>query len=87
MGDATRSVGRRALLRRLSGGDALFAFAVVVAYVLAAILAVEWRGFFTDRMMLVAERALGGNLDSSALKGTIDTVEIGGRYYLALGPF
>ena len=38
-------------------------------------------------MMLVAEHALGGYLDSSALKGTIDTVEIGGRYYLALGPF
>jgi hypothetical protein len=36
--------------------------------------------------MIVAERALGGHLDSNALKGTIDTVEIGGRYYLALGP-
>jgi len=50
------------------------------------VLAIQWRGFFPDRMMIVAERALGGHLDSNALKGTIDTVEIGGRYYLALGP-
>jgi len=27
-------------------------------------LAIEWRGFFPDRMMMVAERALGGHLDS-----------------------
>ncbi len=57
-----------------------------MVYVLATLLAIEWRGFFTDRMMLVAERVLGGNLDSPALMGTIDSVEAGGRYYLAVGP-
>jgi hypothetical protein len=71
---------------RLSRGDVLFALAVLVAYLVATALAIEWRGFFPDRMMMVAERALGGHLDSDALKGTIDSVEIGGRYYFALGP-
>ena len=37
-------------------------------------------------MMIVAERVLAGHLDSVALKGTVDSVDIGGRYYLALGP-
>ena len=72
--------------KRLSRGDLLFALAVLGAYLVATVLAIQWRGFFPDRMMIVAERALGGHLDSNALKGTIDTVEIGGRYYLALGP-
>ena len=77
---------RPAPWKRLSRGDLLFALAVLGAYLVATVLAIQWRGFFPDRMMIVAERALGGHLDSNALKGTIDTVEIGGRYYLALGP-
>ena len=72
--------------KRLSRGDLLFALAVLGAYLVATVLAIQWRGFFPDRMMIIAERALSGHLDSDALKGTIDTVEIGGRYYLALGP-
>ncbi len=72
--------------KRLARGDVLFALGVLVAYVAATLLATQWRGFFPDRMMMVAERALSGHLDSNALKGTIDTVEIAGRYYLALGP-
>ena len=72
--------------KRLSRGDVLFALAVLGAYLVATVLAIQWRHFFPDRMMIVAERALSGHLDSNALKGTIDTVEIGGRYYLALGP-
>jgi hypothetical protein len=36
--------------------------------------------------MLLAERALGGHLDSAAFKGVVDSVEVDGRYYLALGP-
>jgi hypothetical protein len=77
---------RLAPWKRLSRGDVLFALAVLGAYLVATALAIQWRHFFPDRMMIIAERALSGHLDSDALKGTIDTVEIGGRYYLALGP-
>jgi hypothetical protein len=87
MGNASRAWARLGFSRGITRGDAFFAAAVVVAYGVATLLAIAWRGFFIDRMMLVAERALGGNLDSVALKGTIDTVDIGGRFYLALGPF
>ena len=75
-----------AIWKRTSRGDVLFVLAVLGAYLVATLLAIQWRGFFPDRMMMVAERALGGHLDSGALKGTIDTVEISGRYYFALGP-
>jgi len=81
-----RPNSRFAPWKRLSRGNLLFALTVLGAYLVATVLAIQWRGFFPDRMMIVAERALGGHLDSNALKGTIDTVEIGGRYYLALGP-
>ena len=81
-----RPNSRFAPWKRLSLGNLLFALTVLGAYLVATVLAIQWRGFFPDRMMIVAERALGGHLDSNALKGTIDTVEIGGRYYLALGP-
>jgi hypothetical protein len=72
--------------RRLSRGDVLFALAVLGAYLVATALAIHWLGLLPDRMMIIAERALSGHLDSAALKGSVDTVEIGGRYYLALGP-
>ncbi|HEX7613630.1 MAG TPA: hypothetical protein VF371_12725 [Candidatus Limnocylindrales bacterium] len=81
-----QSNGRGAPWKRLSRGDVGFALAVLGAYVVATVLAIEWRGFFTDRMMIVAERVLSGHLDSDALKGTIDTAEMAGRYYLAVGP-
>jgi hypothetical protein len=82
----TPSPRRPALWRRLSRGDVLFALAVLAAYLVATALAIHWRHYFPDRMMIVAERALSGHLDAIALKGSTDTVEIGGRYYLALGP-
>ena len=86
MAPSTTLHGRHAPWKRLSRGDALFVFAVLGAYLVATLLAIQWRHFFPDRMMMIAEGALSGHLDSNALKGTIDTVEIGGRYYLALGP-
>ena len=86
MTPATPPSSPRAPWKRLSRGDVLFALAVLGAYLVATALAIQWRHFFPDRMMIIAERALSGHLDSNALKGTIDTVEIGGRYYLALGP-
>jgi hypothetical protein len=66
--------------------DLFFGVAVLAAYVAATALATQLDSANPDRMMLVAERALGGHLDSDALKGTVDTVNVGGRYYLALGP-
>ncbi len=72
--------------KRLSRGDVLFALAVLGAYLVATAFTMHWGHLSPDRMMIVAERALGGHLDSNALKGTVDTVKIGGRYYLALGP-
>jgi hypothetical protein len=59
---------------------------VLFAYVAATALATGLDSLKPDMMMVVAERALGGHLDSPALKGGVDTVDLGGRYYLALGP-
>jgi hypothetical protein len=70
----------------LSRGDCLFVLAVLVGYVAATALAIHFRHLGLDKMMVVAERALGGNLDSDTLKGTVDSVDVAGRYYLALGP-
>jgi hypothetical protein len=78
----TRPAARKHLCR----GDILFALAVAAAYLVATALAIHWRGLSADRMMHVAERALTGHLDSPDLKGTVDSVEIAGRYYLAVGP-
>src|SRR5664279_4343224 len=72
--------------RRPSRGEVLLALAVLAAYVVATALAIHWRHLSLDRMMIIAEQALSGHLDSNAVKGTVDSVEIGGRYYLALGP-
>lgn len=73
-------------LARTSRGDALFRLAVLAAYLVATVMAIEWRHFFPDRMMMVAERALSGHLDADAIAGTIDTVQVAGRSYLAVGP-
>lgn len=86
MPPATRSARWLALPNRLSRGDLRFALAVLAAYVGATALAVYWHHLGPDRMMVVAEGALRGHLDAIVLKGHSDTVAIGGRYYLALGP-
>ncbi|HEX7492109.1 MAG TPA: hypothetical protein VF337_10450 [Candidatus Limnocylindrales bacterium] len=67
-------------------GDLLYFLMVLVAYVAATALAIEFHGLGLDRMMIVAEQALHGRLDSSTFQGTVDSVQVGGRYYLALGP-
>ncbi len=71
---------------RITRADLLFGVAVLFAYVAATALATGLDSLKPDMMMVVAERALGGHLDSPALKGGVDTVDLGGRYYLALGP-
>ena len=67
-------------------GDLIFGAAVFAAYVTAVALAIGVDNANPDGMMLVAERALGGRLDSDLLKGSGDIVDVGGRYFLALGP-
>ena len=71
---------------RVATADLLFGVAVLFAYVAATALAISLDSLKPDMMMVVAERALSGHLDSDALKGGVDTVYLGGRYYLALGP-
>jgi nicotinamide riboside transporter PnuC len=70
----------------LSRGDVLFCVAVVVVYVIATDYYVVWSHLQWDRMMTLAEQAVQGRLDSPAFKGTVDSVDIGGRYYVAVGP-
>jgi hypothetical protein len=71
---------------RLPPADIAFYLVVIMGYLAATALVIVLGGANPDRMMLVAERALGGNLDSDALKGATDVVNINGRYYIAVGP-
>jgi hypothetical protein len=71
---------------RLARADLFFGFVVFTAYVAATAVSALLDGTGPDRMMLVAERALGGHLDASGLQGAVDTVNVGGRNYLAVGP-
>jgi hypothetical protein len=75
-----------ARIPRVARADLLFGVTVLAAYAAAAALTVTVDRANPDPLMLVAERALGGHLDSGALKGSVDTVNVGGHYYLALGP-
>ena len=86
MTDTTSTVRPTPIRRLLARPELIFALAVVAAYVAATALAVVFDHAVPDRMMLIAERALGGHLDVDKLKGSVDTVNIGGRYYLAVGP-
>lgn len=71
---------------RLSRADLVYCLAVVAVYVGAMLVSIYFRRFPLDRMAVLAEAALTGHLDSPTFKGTVDTVEIGGRYYVAVGP-
>ncbi len=74
------------LWRRLDRGDALFYAAVILVYAAATLASVYWRHLPTDRMMTLADSVLNGRLDSATFRGTVDSVDIGGRYYIAVGP-
>jgi hypothetical protein len=71
---------------RIGRADGLFGLSVLLAYVLAMLVSMSVDTINPDPMMLVAERALGGNLNSDALKGVVDSVYFNGHYYMALGP-
>ncbi len=71
---------------RLARADVAFALTVLAAYALATDMAMTVAKVKPDFLMLVAERVFGGHLDSDALKGGVDTVNVGGHYFIALGP-
>lgn len=71
---------------RVSRGDLLFGLAVLVVYGVATAIAIFGRHVIVDRAEAVAESLLAGHLDAVVLKGTVDTVDINGHYYLAVGP-
>ncbi len=57
----------------------------MLVYVGAAVLAIALNPPEPNRMMLLAERVAAGHLDAPALAGSVDTVTLGGRTYLAEG--
>jgi len=71
---------------RLSRGDVLYVAGVAAAYVAATILAANAFHLVPDRMMVLAERIFQGRLDDPSFVNTVDSVAIGGRYYLAVSP-
>lgn len=70
---------------RGSRSDLPFYGSVVVVYAVAAALSLHMTNPAPDRMMVLAERLVQGHLDSPTFAGTVDSVEIGGRYYVAVG--
>jgi len=54
-------------------------------YAVAAVLAIHMTHPAPDRMKVLAERLVEGHLDSPTFAGTVDSVEMGGRYYVAVG--
>lgn len=83
-GRAERFVPR--VLHRLSRGDMLFVAGVAIAYGLMTCLGAAAYHLAPDRMMVLAERIFQGRLDDPAFAHTVDTVAVGGRYYVAVGP-
>jgi hypothetical protein len=70
---------------RGSRSDLAFYGSVALVYAVAAVLAIHMTHPTPDRMMVLAERLIQGHLDSPTFAGTVDSVEIGGRYYVAVG--
>jgi hypothetical protein len=75
---------------RVSSADLLYCTTVVAVYTAVTVAAFNWHppitGSFPDRMLILAERILQGHLDSPLFKSTVDSVQIDGRYYIAVGP-
>ena len=71
---------------RLSRGDVLFGVGVAAVYAGAVYASIHGHHIPTDRMMTLAEQALNGRLDSATFQGTVDSVDVAGRYYVAVGP-
>lgn len=73
-------------LRGVRRADLWFLMAVAVVYVGVTAFVASRVGHNPDRMMVLAEQVVRGRLDSPTFAGTVDSVAISGRYYLAVGP-
>ena len=65
--------------------DLAFYAAVVVVYGLAAAMATRTFHLAPDRMMVLADRMAAGHLDSPTFAGSVDSVTLAGRVYVAVG--
>lgn len=71
----------------LARGDAFFYVAVVAVYVAATIASVVSSPHRAqDQMIFLAQQIMHGHLDSPVFQGWQDSVEIAGRFYVAVGP-
>lgn len=59
---------------------------VASVYLLATYVMIQYRHLGADRMMVLAERVFSGRLDDPSFAGTVDSVQVGGRFYIAVGP-
>ncbi len=66
--------------------ETAFALAVVIGYAALTIVGLAVVGHSPDRMMVLAQRIFEGRLDDPSFKGTVDSVTIGDRSYVAVGP-
>jgi hypothetical protein len=76
----------RAIGRFFGSGDRRYQAIVLLGYLAATALAIWTFHPVADRMMVLAERLVHGRLDSPSFAGTVDSVVIDGRTYLAVGP-
>lgn len=77
---------RRVVSALRARSDLLFLVAVTLAYVGLMIRFVLLVHGADDRMMVLAERITQGRLDDPSFAGTVDSVTIAGRSYVAVGP-
>jgi hypothetical protein len=66
--------------------DVLFVAAVAATYAAIAIVAFAISHQGPDRMMVLARRIFDGRLDDPSFQGTVDSVALGGQFYIAVGP-
>jgi hypothetical protein len=66
--------------------DAVYVAVVAAGYLTATTIAVIVLHPGANRLMVLADRIAQGHLDSPAFAHTVDTVLVGGRYVLAVGP-
>jgi hypothetical protein len=70
----------------LTRDDAGWCLLIAGIYAIFTLLAAWYYHLAPDRLMVLAEQVLRGRLDSPTFENTVDTVAIGGRFYLAVGP-
>jgi hypothetical protein len=71
---------------RVSRTDILYVALVTSVYAVATYFMIQQYHLGADRMMVLAERVFNGRLDDPSFAGTVDSVQIGDRFYIAVGP-